>query len=148
MRLPMIVLLSLFSPAACALSIVCADRSYPKESPDPIRYEVSSTPVAQAAGAKTEVQYYVLLAKRVDGQDLDDALLEWLDGDEVALSTRLRTDAHEVADWGDTYVAFVTTTDTRRRIRIVATYGSVCRVTVRQLLSIDHVDVEPAPGKR
>ncbi|ROU07910.1 hypothetical protein [Lysobacter enzymogenes] len=148
MRLPTIVLLSLFSPAACALSIVCADRGYPKESPDPIRYQVSSRPAANAADAKTEVQYYVLLAKRVDGKDLDNASLEWLDGDEAVLRTRLRTDAHEVADWGDTYVAFVTTTDTRRSIRIVAEYGSFCRVTLRQALSQDHVDAEPAPGKR
>ncbi|ALN59833.1 hypothetical protein GLE_4492 [Lysobacter enzymogenes] len=150
MRWLAVVALSIFSPAAFALSIVCADRGYPKELPDPIRYEVSEHPATDADDAKTEVEYFVLLAKQVDGKDLDVARMEVLDGDEVVLSTGLRTHAHEVLGWGDTYFAVVRTTDTRRRIRIVATYDPVCRVTLRQTLSQDHVDAdaEPAPGKR
>ncbi|WP_394539741.1 hypothetical protein PRJ39_03740 [Lysobacter enzymogenes] len=140
--------LLLFSPSAFALSIVCADRGYPKESPDPIRYQVSEHPATDADDAKTEVEYFVLLAKRVDGKDLDVAQMDVLDGEDVVLSTRLRTDAHEVVDWGDTYFAVVRTTDTRRKIRIVATYDPVCRVTLRQTLSQDHVEAAPASGTR
>lgn len=137
MRLPVALLLLLFSPAAMALSIVCADRGYPKELPDPIRYEVSSHPVVAAADARTEVQYVVLLAKRVDGKDLHDVQLQLLEGEAVVLAAPLRVDVHEVADWGDTYAACVRTTEVRRRLRIVATYDPVCRVILRQALSAD-----------